>query len=129
MIFRKAVYWYDPTENAEEDLISQVEEPCKKYGIGFKEIKKTDVGPKVLNESFDVLFFDWGGMSIGNNMVYHFCRYILKYAEDNPNKYFIMVSAFTREAMKDAVDAFGEEKPFNVFLSIKEFAEFLQNYI
>ncbi len=127
MTFRKAIYWYDPTENAEKDFISQVEEPCKKYGIWFKEIEKTDIGPRVLNESFDVLFFDWGGMCIGNNMIYHFCRNILKHAEDNPSKYYVMVSAFTREAMKDAIDAFGEEKPFNVFLSIEEFAGWLKN--
>lgn len=69
---------------------------------------------------FDVLFFDWGGMILGNSFMESFCRRILKHAEHHPSRFYVMASRFTRLAMIDAVLEFGNDKPANILLSIDE---------
>ena len=74
---------------------------------------------------YDVLFFDWGGMSLGNDMLSHFCDYILKEAEENPSKMYVMASSFTSRAMKDCAQMMrlndAPDPPCNVFLDFKSF--------
>jgi hypothetical protein len=94
---------------------------------GFKKIKiKVEKKPDCIEErNYDVLFFDWGGMSIGNSMLEHFCGRILTQAEERPNTYFVMTSLFTESAMFDAKESFGKELA-NLFLNIDDFVAFLK---
>ena len=124
MNFNDAVYWHDYVndENLQSDLKIQVLDPCKKAGIELSKIRTSDI-PQVLEEYFDVLFFDWGGMSLGNSLLEYFCRYIIKHAEDNPNRVYVMVSNFTSYAMVDAIEALKDDNgkvPFNIYLSIED---------
>lgn len=82
-IFNKAIYWHDPLDKKEEkiDLRTQVLCPCERVNISLKKVKCFDI-PQALDEICDILFFDWGGMSLGNSLMEHFCSYILKRAED-----------------------------------------------
>ena len=125
--FNKGIYWHDfaGEEDMKLDSKMQVIHPCEAEGIFIKRLIFAEF-PQVLNEEFDILFFDWGGMSIGNDLIYHFCKNILNVAKDKPSRYYVMVSSFTEDAMKEAVREFGKEKPFNVFLSVKELAIFLK---
>jgi hypothetical protein len=126
--FNKAYYWYDLTGDWKEDLVIQVNEPCIENGIIIKKIIPEAGGGQCLAKDFDILFFDWGGMSVGNDCLQRFCRYILDDAENHTNRYYVMVSMFTEEAMKDAVMDFGKSKPFNVFLSVNKFAKWLNKH-
>ena len=125
-IFQKAIYWYDYTDeaNMKLDFARQVLSPCADNNIILAGCSYYDL-PTALEQTFDVLFFDWGGMSLGNSMMESFCRYIIKHAQDNGSRYYVMVSSMTEAAMKDALNTFGEDKPLNVFLSIKDLAIFL----
>ena len=90
----------------------------KDAGIIFK-VKCIDIPPE---GNFDILFFDWGGMSLGNSMLEHFCFNFIKDAEDNPNRLYVMASQFTLEAAKDCLLELGnKEKPANLLLGIEEF--------
>lgn len=128
--FDKAVYWHDfvEPEEKEQDLKIQVLNPCDEAKIHLKDIKCFDTPDCLYDESYDILFFDWGGMSLGNSMLEHFCRYIYKHAEDNPNKLFVMVSLFTKQAMTEAIEEFGDNKPWNLFLSIEDLSFWLDKH-
>jgi hypothetical protein len=71
------------------------------------------------DERFDILFFDWGGMSMGNSLMEHFCREILKLAEDNPGRVFIMTSTMTAAAMVDALEEL-KDRPNNIYLGLEK---------
>jgi len=126
---KKALYWHDWVDEEDEasDLKHQVVSPCKEKGITFDTMEATDIPPLFYEQArdFDVLFFDWGGMSMGNTMMEHFCGNIIEHAENHPSKYYIMVSTFTEDAMREAIAHYGDDRPFNVFLNIDEFAEHL----
>lgn len=128
--FEKAIYWHDyvDDEDLKSDLNNQVLVPCKKARIFLNNLKDFDTPQCLYDEDYEILFFDWGGMSLGNSLIEHFCRYIYKHAEDNPSKFFIMVSAFTKEAMKEAMKEFEKDKPFNLFLSISDLEDWLDKY-
>ncbi len=127
--FDKGIYWHDYVDKEDEklDLKIQVEDPCYKANIFIKKIICFDI-PQCLEEGFDILFFDWGGMSLGNSLMEHFCRYILEHALNNPGKFYVMVSFFTKEAMEEAIVEFGKDKPFNIFLSIEDLEIWLDKY-
>ena len=125
--FDNAVYWHDTLDNEDDvlaDLRTQVLHPCKQANIILGKYRMSEL-PQVLEEAFDILFFDWGGMSLGNSLMEHFCRHILKHAEDHPNRFYVMVSSFTSEAMNDAIKEMGDEKPFNVHLSVESLKDWL----
>lgn len=87
------------------------------------EIQET---PEFFDEQFDVMFFDWGGMSVGNSLMDHFCREIIKMSENKPSTAFVMVSRFTKEAMEDAIRYFEIDEhntPTNIFLTIEDFVK------
>jgi len=106
----RAIYFGDAMGDLEferDHILSVLNE----NGIDM-DIKVTDLPP--WNELFDILFFDWGGMSLGNSMLDHFCRFILDDAQDYPQRIYVMTSCFTQDSMKDAM--IGRSKiPLNVF--------------
>ena len=77
--------------------------------------------PNFENYYFDVMFFDYGGMSMGNSMLESFCRRILKHAEDHPQKFYVMTSTFTAYAMNDLILELGSDTPTNIIPSITLF--------
>lgn len=128
--FNRVIYFHDMVDKKEEqkDLRQQVLYPCKRCDIFFENAVECRDLPQCLDEEFEVLFFDWGGMSLGNSMLDHFCNEILKRAEDRPNKFFVMVSEMTEEAMKDAINEFGKDRPFNLFLTVDDFGDWIKKY-
>jgi hypothetical protein len=128
--FTNAVYFHDfvDEKTLKNDLKNQVVGPCEENEIFFeKEIDCCDT-PQCLNSEFEVLFFDWGGMSFGNSLLDDFCRQIHNIAADQPDRFYVMVSLFTREAMNEAIKEFGNNKPYNLFLSINDFGSWLKKY-
>ena len=111
----KAIYFGDLMGNLEEER-DHILSVLKQNEINI-EIKITDIPP--WDEVFNILFFDWGGMSMGNSMLEHFCGNILDDAEYYPQRIYVMTSSFTEAAMKDALEGRSEIPP-NVFLSLKD---------
>lgn len=119
---KKVIFFCDMMGDIEEDLKYQVEYPLLSEGIEFDKIETTTTPP--FDSYFDVLFFDWGGMSLGNSMLEHFCKHIMKMAHEQPSRYFVMVSTFTSAAMKEALDYMdSDEKLPNIYLTVKDFAK------
>jgi hypothetical protein len=135
---RKVVYFADtPYEGTiESEYFSYIKPQHEKCGLFIKKsnIKFTEELP--LKEysnpiHYDLLIFDWGGLSIGNSMLENFCREILEEAEECPNRLYVMASKFTSEAMKDMIDELDDMKkpaPPNVFLNFKELVNFLKKH-
>ena len=114
----KCIYFADLMGDIQQEKRQILRELKHDYGIEL-EITATDRPP--FERKFDVLFFDWGGMSMGNSMLHSFCEEIVKHAENHPSSLYIMTSSFTEEAMKDMIDDLPKEgKPANVFLCIKD---------
>lgn len=78
---------------------------------------------------YDILFFDWGGMGVvDQKMMSSFCRLILREATDHPSRFYVVTSAFTELAMKDAMASFGDAVPANMFLSLTDFIRYYKAY-
>lgn len=120
---KKVIYFADPIDPPADQVEAIIINPLIKKGIFFDKIECTDTPP--FKDIYDILFFDWGGMSIGNSLLEHFCKYIIDFAKDYPSRYYIMTSTFTEAAMKDAIDYLGSNiKIPNIFLTIDSFAEY-----
>lgn len=119
-------YFCDPLgdERQEVELLefdlqdNNIVDPQVKWIEKAVDLKKCD---------FDVLFFDYGGMSLGNSMLQWFCNFFIDLANEHPNIFFVMTSRFTAAAMKDALELFGDNKPVNVLLSIDNLIPYLKN--
>lgn len=121
----KAIYFADMmTESQEDDCQDQIVLPLAKRGIEFEKIILIDMPPT--NETYDVLFFDWGGASLGNDFMGSFCRHIRRDAELYPDRMYVMVSSFTEDAMKDALYGY-ELTNNNIFMNIEDFAYHLNS--
>jgi len=119
----KFVYFCDPMG----DVLKEVQEIRDEINIlsgHLIDIIHSNTDPLSLG-NFDVLFFDWGGMSIGNSFIEKYSRYILRHAKEHPSKFYVMTSRFTQNAMKDAIASFGSEKPANILLEIKDLIPYL----
>lgn len=69
------------------------------------------------SQSFDILFFDYGGAGVvGNSMFEHMTHALLQDAEDHPSRVYIVTSSFTWDYMREAREAFAD-KVHNVFVS------------
>jgi len=126
----KVIYFCDPMHTLgiktdKEEYKKMVAFPLETAGIKFKNVKCT-IDSSVLEEMCDVFFFDWGGMSLGNSCLEGFSREIRRLAEDRPNTYYVMTSAFTRQAMEDAIEDFGTDRPVNLFLDLDDFISFFK---
>ena len=123
----KVVYLADPimsgtVETLEEEFELQANGDLKEANIIFNAVECTS-DPMVIKRKYDILFFDYGGMSFGNSMLESLCRFILTAAEDNPSRLFCMVSRFTKAAMQDAMGSMSSKFP-NLFLEIDDFIRF-----
>lgn len=124
---KKVVYFADPMltmrfDTQEEECKEAIEFPLQTLGIRFHKIECT-TNPPFGKMNYDILFFDYGGMSIGNSSMRSFCRQILMEAKDYPSRYYVMVSSFTERAMKEVQEDYGTQEEPNIFLSLEEFAQ------
>lgn len=130
----RAVYFADcmfsgEITSIEQEWKEQVAPMLKKEGIEFKKVTCSEA-PPFDKLPYEVLFFDWGGMSMGNGLLGSFCRQITREAADKPNTFYVMTSSFTQWAMEDALDRLDSEtKLHNVFLNIPDFATFYLDYL
>lgn len=116
--------WNCEFENFQRSILKQ----HYKDNEQFTDVRTANISTKVDiisggRKSYDILLFDWGGASLGNSNMRHFCRYILNEAIEKPSRIYIMVSTFTADAMKEALDDFQQangELPANVFLKISD---------
>jgi len=122
----KALYFCDePFESTPEEELEQLKRELEYEGVEvMADITVTTMPPFARFPdpvNYDILFFDWGGMSLGNSILDHFCREILREAEDYPSRIYVLVSRMTMEAMLDAMESMSSRLP-NLFLTIKDFA-------
>lgn len=127
----KVVYWADC--DAEEEYYELRVIQIEHAGLRLPKpvcVEEPPLKGEDNEKYYDLLLFDWGGMSLGNSMLEHFCKYILEEAENCSSRYYVMTSQFTKNAMEDAMYEIGgeEHKPLNVFLSLKDFADYLKKY-
>lgn len=119
----KIIYFADPSDEIEEEA-ECIKKQLKQNNITWSKFEVADV-PTFYDEIYDVLFFDWGGMSMGNSMLERFCKDIIKIAGDYPNRLYIMTSFFTKEAMKEALEEIDIKNTSNVFLTIHQALPYL----
>lgn len=128
---KKIIYFADPMLGAGSE---KIEDEFKWIALALNnrdieietdKVKCTHIPP--FEDQFDILFFDWGGMSFGNDMLGSFCRQILRQAEDRPNTLYVIVSRMSEHAMEDAKETLGKA-PENIFMNLDEFAEYLNKY-
>ena len=97
----KIIYFADIAGDIDGEIILLKDE-FESYSIHYStfEFRKT---PQFLydEEYFDVLLFDWGGMSFGNSLLETFCADIIKHAREHPSRIYIMTSYFTEYAMEE----------------------------
>jgi hypothetical protein len=127
----KVIYFHDYVDPEEEEReLNLIQNTLKENGI-ILDIVATDLPPKE-DEYYDIMFFDWGGMSLGNSMLDHFCEHWIEDARNKPDRIYIMTSFFTSAAMQDALDYATretEEFPKNIFLTIDVAIPYLKEFI
>lgn len=123
--YKKGIYWHDWASDPEADMRWQVLRPLDAGGIEFERMEETDRFD-LFNPSshFDVLFFDYGGVGLGNSLLYDNLKYIIEHANDHPSRYYVMVSEMTTEAIKEIKEELGDNKPCNIFDCIDDFIKY-----
>lgn len=126
------VYWADqPADGStvEDEYYKKIKVVHENAGLRINNVECVILPPLVGSKHeryYNLLLFDWGGMSLGNSCLQHFSRQIVKESEDYPNRCDVMVSAFTADAMKDVIAEIPNEL-HNVFLTFESFVEYLGN--
>jgi hypothetical protein len=125
----KVIYFCDPADDMEKALCD-IQNELQAAGIHI-EIELTDM-PPADDLHYDIMFFDWGGMSFGNSLLERFCERWIESARNKPDRIYIMTSYFTAEAMKDLrgySDRELEEFPKNIYMSIEDAIPYLKEHI
>jgi hypothetical protein len=124
----RAIYFADPmlsfmVESIDQEFKEKIESPFETENILINGLNTRLMTSYPTNEKYDFLFFDYGGMSMGNSLMESFIRDIINDAEKYPNRCFVMTSMFTSYAMKDAIIDIGTNVP-NIFLSMNSFISY-----
>lgn len=125
----KAIYFCDCMGDQEYEL-QLITDQLREAGITIP-VTSTDIPPGE-DEHFDIMFFDWGGMSMGNSMLEHFCEHWIEDARNKPDRIFIMTSIFTQYAMEDLRGYSQreiEEFPKNIFMNLESSIPYLKEII
>lgn len=123
----KALYLCDPMGDQEDEMKTIQKNLEEDFGYSL-EIAPVEFLEDAFEINFDVLFFDWGGMSIGNSMLEHFVEYLIDDAKEHPMRDYVMTSSFTKVAMEDALEALKreyEESPKNIFLTLEDWGKWI----
>src|SRR5690606_20055223 len=60
--------------------------------------------------SFDILFFDYGGLEFFNRSQFiDGCRKFVQHAYEHPNRFYVLYSNITQWAVEDLIDNIGKE--------------------
>lgn len=126
---RKVIYFGDMMftngiNSIEEEYEKSIKPDFNSCGVDFHKVECTESFP--YESVFDTLLFDYGGMMLGNSMITHLMRTIVKLAEDFPNREFVMVSSMTQWAAKDYLKDYGKTDLKNVFLSVEKYCDYLK---
>lgn len=113
-------YWADAASDLEKDW-EHIKWLLDEEGIVIKNLKM-DYHPPKHGEFYDVLFFDYGGISMGaSGLVEWAINELSDLAENNPSKYYVLTSRFTVDAAEE-FDLNYEVKE-NIFSSVNDFIE------
>jgi hypothetical protein len=104
----KILYFCDPIGTFTGDTVDQEIKYCKKWLKDFIfenkkfQFKSTFDSMAIINEQYDILIFDFGGLGIGcSGLVTSLSREILKLIEERPNTLFVAWTSFTNEYLRD----------------------------
>ena len=104
----KILYFCDPIGTFIGNTADQEIKYCKKWLKDFIfenkkfHFKSTFDSMAIINEQYDILIFDFGGLGIGcSGLVTSLSREILKLIEERPNTLFVAWTSFTNEYLKD----------------------------
>lgn len=96
---RKLVFfhdWLSPHDEELDNLVLGLQ--ALGYNVDRGDIKRFNSPPPV-DENFDILFFDYGGVGFESAVITS--DWLWSMADLYPNRDFVMVSDFTREAISD----------------------------
>lgn len=79
--------------------------------------------PDFEDRGFDVLMCDYGGVDVygASEFARRASDMIVRHAKENPSRYYVLVSRFTRFAIEDFLSDLGEDPPANLHLDDEEF--------
>jgi hypothetical protein len=110
----KVLYFGDSFGDLEAEKV-KIQNKLERNGIEC-EIGIRESPP--FEEDYGILFFDWGGMMLGNSMMDHFCRYFFNDATERSSRIYVMTSLFSKLAMEDVLREWPDQRPSNIFLDI-----------
>ena len=130
----KTIYFTD-WEYADKVILHEMDEimnQLEDFGVNGIELTEFVQVPPFKGHSeeryYDIMFFDFGGaMEVCYSTVSNFIECILREAKECPERYYVVTSTFSMllDEFDDLVSReFGDDKPYNVFLSIEKFCEF-----
>lgn len=121
----KAIFFHDPSDLLTgESELDWLEYKLGEHNIEIPNLEETTLPP--WDDNYDILFFDYGGMSLGNNLLEMFCNDVVEEAREHPNRIYIMVSDYTTAAMHEFEKDMGDGFPANIFMSIKHALPYLK---
>jgi hypothetical protein len=134
----KTLYFTDfmAEEDQIESEIEDINKLLRENKLDELIVKKSTTEPPFKGHSqeikYDVMFFDYGGaMDMCYSTVSNYIECILRESVECPNRYYVVTSTFSMllNEFKDIVRSdFGNNIPFNVFLSIQDFMEYWKKY-
>lgn len=132
----KALYFYDRYESPFVDIGKSADEFATEWttdalrailGEDQFDYEVTYDCPFGRRRDYDILFFDYGGIGqFAPGMLGSMARYFVKDALNNPSKYYVLNSSFTKYAVDEVIEDFGGDPPANLFFSPEDFCEFLK---
>ena len=77
-----------------------------RFGIEIEtKLAERFLAREIEGKSYELVVFDWGGLSIGNDLMAHQLHGLVRWAEDNPSTLVIVRSAaadYLREEIEDS---------------------------
>ena len=68
------------------------------------DAKRADVFDPAEADRAEMILFDWGGMSLGNDLLGHQVRALLPWAEDHPSALVIIRSMLSWQYLQDEIE-------------------------
>jgi hypothetical protein len=115
--FETDIVWIEPFKEFIETIFEEY------YPNDQYEIEHSSNYAELDTRDYDILFFDWGGMSFIDYSLKYLTFKIITLAENNPNKKYVLISVFTTCAFRDAKREFGNNLPFNIYLDMDYFVK------
>ena len=98
-------------QSADDEFDELVERWRVDYGLDLSHAKRRDHFAPDDTDGVDLVIFDWGGMSIGNDLMGHQLRHLIQWAEDHPSGLVVILSGFAWQYVEHDIS---EDLPPNV---------------